>query len=121
MVKSALDDRAFQQQFDQAQAAAKQANHTQPRAIDAYYDPSDRRIMIRLRSGATFSFPPDIAQGLATASPADLAQVEITPMGDGLRWPTLDADFTIAGLLAGQFGTRKWMEQLHQQWFQEAS
>jgi len=121
MVKPALDDRAFQQQFEQAQAATEQANRIEPRAIAAYYDSIERLIIIRLRSGASFGFPPDIAQGLAEASPEDLAQVEITPMGDGLHWKMLDADFTIAGLLAGRFGTKKWMEHLQKQWFQSTS
>jgi Protein of unknown function (DUF2442) len=121
MADPTIDDLAFQQEFAQAQATAAQANQTEPRAIAAYYEPSDRLIIIRLRSGASFSFPPEIAQGLAEASPEDLAQVEITPMGDGLHWEVLDADFTVAGLLAGRFGSKKWMEQLQQQWFQAAS
>jgi hypothetical protein len=121
MANSALDDFAFQQQVEKAQAAAVQANQTEPRAIAVSYEPDARLIMIRLRSGAYFSFPPDIAQGLAGASPDDLAKVEITPMGDGLHWETLDADFSVAGLLAGRFGTQRWMEQLHQQWLQDAS
>jgi hypothetical protein len=107
MANPTIDDHTFQQQFEQAQAAAVQANQTEPSAIAAYYDASDRLITIRLRSGASFSFPPNIAQGLAEASPEDLAQVEITPMGDGLHWENLDGDFTIVGLLAGRFGSLK--------------
>ncbi|MFP4103866.1 MAG: DUF2442 domain-containing protein [Coleofasciculus sp.] len=38
-----------------------------------------------MKSGATFSFPPALAQGLAAASPEDLAKVEVTPSGDGLH------------------------------------
>ncbi len=121
MVNLIPDDRSFEQQFDQAQAAAAQANQTEPRAIAAYYNPDENLIIIRLRSGAQFSFPPDIAQGLSGASPDDLAQIEITPMGDGLHWEALDADFTIVGLLAGRFGTQKWMQQLNQKWLQAAS
>ena len=112
MVNPILDDLAFQQQFEQAQVAAAQANQTEPRAVSVYYEPNDHLIVVHLRSGACFSFPPDIAQGLAGASPDDLANVEITPMGDGLHWETLDTDFTVVGLLVGRFGTKKWMEQL---------
>jgi hypothetical protein len=69
MANPTLDDQSFQQQFEQAQAAAELANLTEPRAlatppgtgIAAYYEPSDRAITIRLRSGASFSFPVDIA------------------------------------------------------------
>ncbi len=121
MADLTIDDLTFQQEFEQAQATAAQANQTEPRAIAAYYEPSDRLIIIRLRSGASFSFPPDIAQGLAGARSEDLANVEITPVGDGLHWEKLDTDFTVSGLLAGRFGTKKWMQQLNQQWLQEAS
>lgn len=68
----------------------------------------------QLQSGAIFSFPAAIAQGLAGAEPDALAQVEVTPMGDGLHWPTLDADFSVTGLLAGMFGTPQWMADLQQ-------
>jgi Protein of unknown function (DUF2442) len=126
MANPTLDDRTFQHQFEQAQAAAELANLTELRAlakppgtgIEAYYDSIARTITVRLRSGASFSFPVDIVQGLAGAETQDLNQVEITPMGDGLHWETLDTDFTIAGLLAGRFGTKKWMTKLQQEWLQ---
>ena len=60
--------------------AAAIANAVEPRAESAYYDQnsdseallrSADRIIINLKSGATFSFPPDLAQGLAGASPED--------------------------------------------------
>jgi hypothetical protein len=85
MVDTALEDLAFQQQFEQAQAAAVQASITEPRAIAAYYDVSAALVVVRLRSGASFSFPPSIAQGLSGAAPDDLVQLEITPMGDGVE------------------------------------
>jgi hypothetical protein len=64
-----------------------------------------------LKSGAIYSFPPALAQGLAGASPEDLAEVEVTPSGDGLHWEKLDADFSVPALLAGVFGTEAWMAQ----------
>ncbi|MDX2214312.1 MAG: DUF2442 domain-containing protein [Oculatellaceae cyanobacterium bins.114] len=119
MVEPSLEDLAFQQQFEEAQSAATQANLTEPRAVSAYYDSTVGLVIIRLQSGAIFSFPPEIAQGLAGAEPDVLAQVEVTPMGDGLHWETLDADFSVAGLLAGVFGTKRWMADLQQRWLQQ--
>ncbi|MBW4440711.1 MAG: DUF2442 domain-containing protein [Plectolyngbya sp. WJT66-NPBG17] len=121
MVESMSDDQKFRREFEQAQTAAIQANLTEPRAIAAYYDIEAKLIVVKLRSGASFSFPPDIAQGLRGAEARDLAQVEITPMGDGLHWKSLDADFSVTGLLAGIFGTKRWMATLQQQWSQQAS
>jgi hypothetical protein len=120
MVEPTAEDLAFQQQFEQAQSAAVQANLTEPRAVAAEYDAAAGLVRIELQSGASFSFPPRIAQGLAEATAAELAQVEITPMGDGLHWEALDADFSVAGLLAGVFGTKRWMAQLRRSW-QQAS
>lgn len=121
MVEPALEDLEFRQQFERAQAAAIRANLTKPRAIAASHDAEAKVVIVRLRSGATFSFPPEIAQGLRGAKAEDLAQLEITLMGDGLHWKTLDADFSVAGLLAGVFGTKHWMAALQQQWSQQAS
>ncbi|MGG6266135.1 DUF2442 domain-containing protein [Leptolyngbya sp. AN03gr2] len=121
MANSPSNDQEFFQAFEQAQAAATHANITEPRAIAAYYDAEARLVVVKLRSGASFSFPPEIAQGLHGASAEDLTQVEITPMGDGLHWETLDADFSVSGLLAGVFGTKRWMATLQQQWAQQAS
>ncbi|AFZ20613.1 DUF2442 domain-containing protein [Allocoleopsis franciscana] len=104
-----------------AREAATIANAVEPRAESAYYDQSSDseallrsadRIIINLKSGATFSFPPELAQGLAGASPEDLAEVEVTPSGDGLHWEKLDADFSVPALLAGVFGTAAWMAQI---------
>jgi Protein of unknown function (DUF2442) len=119
MVNPTAEDFAFQQQFERAQAVAIQANFTEPRAVSAEYDAEAGLVKVCLRSGASFSFPPDIAQGLAGAKAEDLAQVEITPMGDGLHWENLDADFSVAGLLAGVFGTKRWMAELQQRWAQQ--
>jgi hypothetical protein len=49
---------------------------------------------------------------LAGASPKDLAEVEVTPSGDGLHWEKLDADFSVPALLAGVFGTEAWMAHI---------
>jgi hypothetical protein len=112
-----------------ARKAAVIANAVEPRAESAYYDQSSDseallrspfalpkasadRIVINLKSGATFSFPPALAQGLAGASPEDLAEVEVTPSGDGLHWEKLDVDFSVPALLAGVFGTDAWMAQI---------
>ncbi len=113
-----------------AREAAAIANAVEPRAESAYYDQSSDseallrlrkhgakpqsadRIVINLKSGATYSFPPKIAQGLTGASPENLAEVEVTPSGDGLHWEKLDADFSIPALLAGVFGTEAWMAEI---------
>ncbi|MGF1518862.1 MAG: DUF2442 domain-containing protein [Nodosilinea sp.] len=107
-----IDDIQFLEQYQRAVEAANQVRATEPQAVSVHYDDINSLIVIRLNSGASFSFPPDIAQGLADASPEDLAAVEITPSGMGLHWENLDADFSVTGLLRGCFGTRTWMATL---------
>ncbi|NJN59022.1 MAG: DUF2442 domain-containing protein [Leptolyngbyaceae cyanobacterium SL_5_9] len=119
MVEPRLDDLSFQQQIEQARLATVQANLTEPRAVSAHYDSAAELVIVRLQSGAVFGFPPEIAQGLAGAGAEELSQVEVTPMGDGLHWKILDADFSVAGLLAGVFGTKQWMANLQQRWAQQ--
>jgi hypothetical protein len=37
------------------------------------------------------------------------------PRGAALHWENLDQDFSVAGLLAGIFGTKAWMAELGRQ------
>lgn len=106
----------FLKQYQRAIAEAKRVSAAEPRAVVAHYDAVNHLIVIRLNSGAVFSFLPDIAQGLAGASARDLAAVEITPSEAGLHWENLDADFSVSGLLSGCFGTKAWMTKLQEQW-----
>ena len=101
-------DETLRTQIQTARKAAELADQSEPRADSAYYDRDRDRIIIHFRNGATFSFPPAIAQELTNATPEDLAEIAITPAGDGLHWETLDIDFSIPNLLAGNFGTRTW-------------
>jgi len=80
-----------------------------PKAIHARYDRRVSRVIIGLDNGLELAFPPRLAQGLEHATPADLAIIEISPLGDGLHWPAIDADLYVPGLLQGVFGSKSWM------------
>jgi hypothetical protein len=100
-----------QAQFDEAVRRGDHDRAVKPRACAARYDRSTGRIVIDLVSGATFSFPAALAQGLEQASAEQLEQVEIAGAGFGLHWEELDADLTVEGLLAGRFGSARYMAQ----------
>jgi hypothetical protein len=85
---------------------------TEPRATSAHYDPATGRLVIELANGCVFVVPVDLLQGLRGASDQDLADFELMPRGFDLHWKKLDAQFTVAGLLAGRFGTKTWMTEL---------
>ena len=96
-------------EFEEANERGQIKYETEPRAVAARYDAKAQRIVVELASGATFAFPPALAQGLRDASPEELAEIEISPAGFGLHWPRIDEDYTVKGLMNGVFGTAKWM------------
>lgn len=95
-----------------AEARGRELLETEPRALKAKYDAKSGRIVVDLSNGATYAFPASHGEGLAGATPAQLAEVEVLGSGFGLHWESLDVDLSIPGLLAGRFGTRSWMSEL---------
>jgi Protein of unknown function (DUF2442) len=83
-----------------------------PVAVAANYQSDTGLIEIHFSNGSRFAFPAHLGQGLEGASPAALAEIEITPSGTGLHWELLDADLYIPALLEGIFGSRQWMTAL---------
>ena len=83
-----------------------------PLARSARYDSRTGRIVVELTNGATFAFPTINVEGLKDATPSELAEVEIWGEGYSLHWEALNEDYTVPGLLAGIFGTQKYMAQL---------
>jgi len=96
-------------QVKAANARGREMLKSEPRAAAVRYDAKSGRIIIDLTNGATFRFPARLAEGLADADPGDLADIEVSPVGLGLHWPKLDVDYSVPGLVAGVFGTRRWM------------
>lgn len=82
-----------------------------PRAMSARFDPVAQRIVIELVNGSTFAFPPRLAQGLEGATDQQLEQVEVLGVGFGLHWEELDVDLKVESLMAGRFGSRRYMEE----------
>ena len=82
----------------------------EPRVVEVRYDRGDGRMIVELTNGCTFAFPPRSLQGLETASDDEIAGVEVFGAGSGLHWDVGDTDFSIAGLLAGRFGTKAFMK-----------
>ncbi|MBN9305945.1 MAG: DUF2442 domain-containing protein [Devosia sp.] len=99
-------------EYDAAIERGRIAELTEPRAKSAHYDRKSGRVVIDLKNGSTFAFPARLAQGLADATDEQLADIEVLGTGFGLHWEALDVDFTVPGLLAGIFGTRKYMARL---------
>ncbi len=96
-------------EIDTATERGKLARASEPRAAFARYDRRLGRVVVELTNGCTFAFPPRLVQGLESATEDEIEEVEILGAGYGLHWESLDADFTVPGLLAGIFGTKAYM------------
>lgn len=107
-----VTDEEILAQFAAAEQAAAEHDARGLVALAARYDRKADRIIIELKNGTAFMFPPHIAQGLAQASGDELSNIEISPAGWSLNWPSLDVGFTVEGLLAGVFGGKSWMARL---------
>ena len=82
--------------------AEREAGHVEA----ARYNRRRGRVVVKLSTGVEVTFPAWLAEGLAGASPDDLAEIEISPTGLGLHWPRLDADLYLPALLQGVFASR---------------
>lgn len=102
----------LKEQIARARQAAEAADATEPRVESARYDHESDRIVVDLKNGATFMVPVSVLEGFANASPADIADIEITPSRAGLHWEKLDTDLSVPALLNGVFGSKPWMSEL---------
>jgi hypothetical protein len=109
-----INKRAFMDQslnktsFDAAIARGEQ-RLLGPHAASARYDAVRDRVVVELSTGIEISFSPKQAQGLESARPDDLAEIEVTPSRLGLHFPKPDADIYIPARLEGILGSAKWM------------
>ena len=92
-----------------AEALGEAMLATEPRAMAAHYEPATGRIVIDLVNGCSYAFPAALAQDLQGARAADLAGVQVDGMGFNLHFPPLGADLYVPALVAGIFGTRRWV------------
>lgn len=71
-----------------------------PRAVDVRC--TDDEIIVRLADGRTLAVPLVWFPRLAAADPTSRGEVELIGGGEGLHWPRVDEDISVAGLLAGR-------------------
>ena len=110
-----MADRMFDREYRKARRRAAAADAIEPRAKMARFDRRSRRVIVELRNGAKFIFPPELAEGLRGAALDDLTRIEVSPSGAGLHWPTLDVDFGLPALMAGIYGSLSWMASLRKE------
>ncbi len=96
-------------ELERANARVQEMQASVPRVVAARFDRRLGRVVLSLSSKVDVMFAPGDAEGLETASPAELEKIEISPSGFGIHFPKLDADLYVPALLEGFLGSRKWM------------
>lgn len=78
-----------------------------PRAISVHC--TENELVVSLSDARVLSVPLAWFPRLAHAQPHELVEYELLGDGDGIHWPTIDEDISVASLLAGrpsvEFGT----------------
>jgi hypothetical protein len=99
-------------EIDAAIEQARRHEKQDRRVVRASYSGGTDSILLLLENGVTHSIPRRLLQGLADANPNDLNNIELLGGGTGLYWPALDMAHLVSGLLAGVYGSAKWMKHL---------
>lgn len=107
-----MDDVTLDAQIDQAIEQGKNLSETEPRGVNTWFDAQRKLVFVELQTGVQIGFPINLLQGLSNATDEQIAAVELSPEGYGLWWTDLDAHHAIPGLVAGVFGTKRWMSEL---------
>ena len=101
--------------FREAKRRGRESLRRNPVATAVNYNHRTRRVVLSLSNRSELSVPVELLQGLQDATPAALKEVVVMPVGTAIEWPQLDQQFSVAGLLAGVFGTKIWMRELERQ------
>lgn len=99
-------------QIDGALERAKRFEPTDRRAVKADYVTTEDAVRLVLENGVKVSIPRRYLQGLENARRSQLGRIELLGHGAGVRWPALDVDHYVPGLLSDVFGTKQWMAHL---------
>jgi hypothetical protein len=95
------------EEIRRARELGKHLDKTEPRAVHAEYDAERGVVMVQLKSGCWFGFPPEMERDLRGATPEQLSQVEVV-FGYGLHWEELDADISVPGLIFDYLDAPAW-------------
>lgn len=112
MAEWSWSEAELEAEIEAAMRAGAVAAAVAPRAKAVRYAPTPAAIVVELTSGATLSVPVRRIEGLAGAATDELARGTVVPGGEAVRWDGLDVDLSVPGLLAGVFGSPRWMRGL---------
>ena len=74
--------------------------------VEAHYDRKSDALRLIFRGGGSMTIPRHAIPGLERQPVAVLDAMTLSPAGDALLWPAIDADVYVPGLVERAFGTR---------------
>lgn len=107
-----VDDTEFDRQNETAIREAREADRIEPRASTVAYDSQKGLVLVELRNGFAFGFSPERVPGLDGTSAKQLAAVDVSPSGDGLRWDDLDVHVSLTGLMVDAMNLKEWAPRI---------
>jgi hypothetical protein len=99
---TASDHDRFQGARARGEARAQDASAL----VDARYDGASDSVLLTFRGGGSMTIPQRVIPGLERQPGSALEAMTLSPAGDALRWPALDVDVYVSGLVERAFGNR---------------
>lgn len=85
--------------FEEANRRGKEMLAKYPAAVAVHYDYSLARLIVALSNGERIAVAPQTIRGLEQARPEDFMDAQISPYGQGIHFPAIDADIYVPALL----------------------
>ena len=99
MAKKRVGDAEFERQYGAAVARSR-VRAQGPSPVAVFYDRDDDAVILEFSTRGSVEIPRGLLGELSGASPAQLAEVELSPQGTALHWEELDVDISVAGAVA---------------------
>jgi hypothetical protein len=92
--------------FQAARARGETRAQDASALVDARYDRTSDAVFLIFRGGGSMTIPRRVIPGLERQPASALEAMTLSPAGDALLWPALDADVYVPGLVERAFGNR---------------
>lgn len=109
-VDLSLEPEEFDKKLKELQEKSREERKYLPLIEHAWIE--DGEVNLYLSNHIKISFPPYLCQEISNISPEELEEVKVSPGGYAVYWEESGAGITLNSILAGRFGSRKWMEEI---------
>lgn len=98
--------RADRRRFQAARARGVTLLRDAAKLVDASYDIPGEAVVLSFQGGGSMTIPRRVIPGLERQPASALKAITLSHAGDALRWPSIDADVYLPGLIQRAFGSR---------------